>query len=117
MHYNKMASTIWSVADLLRGSYKQSDYYRVILPFTLLRRIECILAPTREAVRAEHERISKSAPDIQPDIFLVKAAGYKFYNVTPLTLEGLKGDPANIRHNMVAYINGFSENCREIFTR
>lgn len=133
MHYNNMASTIWSVADLLRGSYRQSEYGRVILPFTLLRRIECILEPTREAVLAEYAKIAKMneairnsnkasgkqppEPDIQPDIFLIKAAGQKFYNTTPLTLENIKGDPGNTLRNMVAYINGFSENCQEIFAR
>lgn len=125
MNFNQMASTIWSVADLLRGSYKQSEYGRVILPFTLLRRVECILEPTRQRVADEHARISKlnqearrkKEPEIQPDIFLSKAAGYKFYNITPFTLESLIGDPTNIRHNLSAYINGFSENCRDIFDR
>jgi type I restriction enzyme M protein len=117
MHYNNMASTIWSVADLLRGSYKQSEYGKVILPFTLLRRIECILEPTRKAVLTERDRLSETAPQVQPDIFLAKAAGYKFYNTSPLTLELIKGDPSNIRPNMIAYINAFSESCREIFTR
>lgn len=133
MHYNNMASTIWSVADLLRGSYRQSEYGRVILPFTLLRRIECILEPTRDTVLAEYAKIAKlneairngnkssgkqpPEPDIQPDIFLIKAAGQKFYNTTPLTLEKLKGDPGNILRNMNAYINGFSESCQEVFAR
>lgn len=59
MHCNNMASTIWSVAKLLRGSYRQSEYGRVMLPFTLLRRIKCILEPSREAVLAEYARIAK----------------------------------------------------------
>ena len=133
MNSNNMASTIWSVADLLRGSYKQSEYGRVILPFTLLRRIEGILQPTREAVLAEHERLlalnAKAQAEakakgrendfkpISPDVFLIKASGHQFYNTTPFTLEKIKGDPGNIRRNMLAYINGFSESCREIFTR
>jgi len=133
MHYNNMASTIWSVADLLRGSYRQSEYGRVILPFTLLRRIECILESSRDAVLGECAKIAKMNeairngnkasgkqppdPEIQPDIFLIKAAGQKFYNTTPLTLENIKGDPGNVLRNMIAYINGFSENCREIFAR
>lgn len=125
MNFNHMASTIWSVADLLRGSYKQSEYGRVILPFTLLRRVECILEPTRQKVTDEHMRLSrlnqearrKKESEIQPDIFLTKAAGYKFYNTTPFTLGSLTGDPSNIRHNLSAYINGFSENCRDIFER
>ena len=131
MQYNNMASTIWSVADLLRGSYKQSEYGRVILPFTLLRRVECILQPTSAAVLVEHERLTllnakaqaeakaqnKEFKPIPPDVFLTKAAGHKFYNTTSFTLEKIKGDPANTRQNMQAYINGFSESCRDIFAR
>ncbi len=125
MNYNNMASTIWGVADILRGCYKQSEYGKVILPFTLLRRLECILEPTRDAVQAEYARLNKlnaearekKQPEIQPDIFLTKAAGHKFYNTSAFTLENIKGDPANIRQNMVAYVNGFSESCRDIFNR
>ena len=109
------AAFIWSVADLLRGDYKQSDYGKVVLPFTLLRRLECVLEPTREAVLKEYE--SRKSLDISLDIFLTKKSGHSFYNTSRFTLTKLLADPTNLKDNLENYIADFSENARDIFER
>jgi len=109
------AAFIWSVADLLRGDYKQSDYGKVVLPFTLLRRLECVLEPTREAVLQEYASHKNSA--ISLDIFLPKKSGHSFYNTSQFTLSKLLADPANLKENLENYIADFSENARDIFER
>jgi len=109
------AAFIWSVADLLRGDYKQSDYGKVILPFTLLRRLECVLEPTREAVLDEYER--RKGLDIPLDIFLTKKSDHSFYNISKFSLSKLLADPANLKENLENYIADFSENARDIFER
>lgn len=78
MNHRALASFIWSVADLLRGDYNQSEYGRVILPFTVLRRLDCVLEPTKSAVLAEHE--AKTALGLNPEPFLLRAAKHSFYN-------------------------------------
>ena len=79
-----LSSFIWSVADLLRGDYKQSEYGKVILPFTVLRRLDCVLAPTKAAVLEEQAKRSKAGVDPEP--FLLKKSGQSFYNTSPLDL-------------------------------
>ncbi|MFI5906286.1 N-6 DNA methylase [Dactylosporangium sp. NPDC051541] len=106
-----LANLIWKVADLLRGDYKRADYGKVILPFTVLRRLECVLEPTREEVRAELTKWKDPTP------FLPKAAGYSFYNTTEHTLTSIAGAPDDAAKNLMGYINGFSENAREVFER
>lgn len=113
MNQTNLSSFIWSVADLLRGDYKQSDYGKVILPFTVLRRLDCVLAPTKPAVLAELEK--RTAAGVNPEPFLLKKAGHLFYNTSPLDLPTLMGDPAHIRENLQSYIDGFHENVRDIF--
>lgn len=76
--HTELANHAWSVADLLRGDYRQSDYGKVILPFTVLRRLECVLEPTREKVTALADQYKDG--DIDPDRFLRRAAGHSFYN-------------------------------------
>ena len=115
LSFTSTASFIWSVADLLRGDYKQSDYGKVILPFTLLRRLECVLEPTREAVREEYE--ARKGLGIPLDLFLTKKSKHSFYNTSKFTLATLLADPSNLRDNLEAYIADFSENAREIFER
>ncbi|MFT5852395.1 MAG: type I restriction enzyme M protein [Colwellia sp.] len=78
---NNLASFIWTVADLLRGDFKQSQYGRIILPFTLLRRLECVLAPTQEKVLAAVEK-SEGGNDKIRERNLIKASGNKFYNTS-----------------------------------
>lgn len=115
MSFSSTAAFIWSVADLLRGDYKQSDYGKVILPFTLLRRLECVLEPTRADVLAEYQ--ARKDLGIAIDVFLTKKAGQSFYNISRFTLSTLLADPTNLRHNLETLIADFSPNAREIFER
>lgn len=115
MSFSSVAAFIWSVADLLRGDYKQSDYGKVILPFTLLRRLECVLEPTRDAVLAEYE--ARKSMGIPLEVFLTKKSNQSFYNTSKFALSTLMGDAANLRHNLETYIADFSPNARDIFER
>ena len=78
MNHQSLSAFIWSVADLLRGDYKQSDFGKVILPFTVLRRLDCVLEPTKAAVLAEHEK--RAAQGVDPDPFLRRVSGAGVYN-------------------------------------
>ena len=113
MNHQTLSAFIWSVADLLRGNYKQSDYGKVILPFTVLRRLDCVLEPTKAAVLAEYEAQKKAG--LNPDPFLLRKAGQSFYNTSPLDMKTLLGDPDNITHNLFTYAQGFSPAVRDIF--
>ena len=115
MNHQALSSFIWSVADLLRGDYKQSEYGKVILPFTILRRLDCVLASTKLAVLAEFE--AKTAAGLNPDPFLIRKASQSFYNTSPLDLGKLLGDQDHIRENLYAYIQVFSPAARDIFER
>ena len=115
MSFTNTASFIWSVADLLRGDYKQSDYGKVILPFTLLRRLECVLEPTREAVLKEYE--ARKDLGIPLELFLTKKSGQSFYNTSKFSLNTLLADPTNLKANLEHYIADFSANAREIFEK
>lgn len=116
MNHQALSSFIWSVADLLRGDYKQSEYGRVILPFTVLRRLDCVLESTKSAVLAEFE--AKSKKGLNPEPFLLRIVGdAKFYNTSPLDLVKLLGDQDHIRQNLYAYIQAFSPAARDIFER
>ena len=108
-----LSALIWSVADLLRGDFKQSEYGKVILPFTVLRRLDCILAPTKPAVLAEHAK--RKAAGLDPDAFCKNVAGHDFYNSSPLDLKKLLGDQDHIGENLRAYVQGFSSAVRDIF--
>jgi len=116
MNQTSLSALIWSVADLLRGDYKQSEYGRVILPFTVLRRLDCVLEPTKQAVLKEKE--AKEKAGINPEPFLLRKTGNKsFYNASPLDLPRLLGDQDHIRQNLYAYVQGFSPEARDIFER
>ena len=116
LNQQALSSFIWSVADLLRGDYKQSEYGKVILPFTVLRRLDCVLAPTKAKVLAEGEK--KAAAGLNPDPFLKRIVGTAgFYNTSKLDLATLAGDQDHIRQNLYAYIQGFSPEARDIFER
>jgi type I restriction enzyme M protein len=108
-----LSSFIWSVADLLRGDYKQSEYGKVILPFTVLRRLDCVLEPTKAAVLAEFGK--RTQAKINPEPFLLRKSGQLFYNTSPLDLKKLMGDQDNIGENLRAYMQGFSAAVRDIF--
>lgn len=113
MSQTNLSSFIWSVADLLRGDYKQSEYGKVILPFTVLRRLDCVLEATKEAVLKEKEK--REAAGINPEPFLLKKSGALFYNTSPLDIKKLMGDQDNIRENLFSYVQAFSPDVRDIF--
>lgn len=116
MNHQALSSFIWSVADLLRGDYKQSEYGRVILPFTVLRRLDCVLEATKPAVLKEFE--AKTKAGLNPDAFLQRKAGnIGIYNTSPLDLVKLLGDQDHIRQNLYAYVQAFSPAARDIFER
>lgn len=108
------ADFIWEVADLLRGDYKQADYGKVILPFTVLRRLDCVLEPTKEKVLDYYENKLPTLKLSNPEPLLNKMAGYAFHNTSKFTFQKLTEDPNNIAANLKNYINGFSANGREI---
>ena len=108
-----LSSFIWSVADLLRGSYKQSDYGKVILPFTVLRRLDCVLESTKEAVLTEYAEKQKAG--INPEPFILRKAGQSFYNTSLLDMKKLMGDPENINANLYSYVQGFAPSVRDVF--
>lgn len=115
MNHQNLSSFIWSVADLLRGDYKQSDYGKVILPFTVLRRLDCVLEPTKAKVLAEYA--AKTKAGLNPDPFLLRASGQSFYNTSDLDLRRLVGDQDHISQNLYAYVQAFSPAVRDIFER
>lgn len=114
--HNAFANLIWQIADLLRGPYRPPQYERVMLPMTVLRRFDCVLAQTKAKVVAAHEKHKggKLAGDAL-DTTLNKVAGQRFHNHSPLDFAKLKGDPDNLNKHLVSYINGFSANVRRIF--
>jgi type I restriction enzyme M protein len=115
VNHQNLSSFIWSVADLLRGDYKQSDYGKVILPFTVLRRLDCVLEPTKAKVLAEFA--AKKKAGLNPDPFLLRASGQSFYNTSDMDLRKLMGDQDHISQNLYAYVQGFSPAVRDIFER
>jgi type I restriction enzyme M protein len=114
-NFSQTAAYIWSLADLLRGDFKQSQYGRVILPFTILRRLECVLAARKPQVLAEVERL-KAMPQLEAaarEKFLLRAAGQAFYNSSPMDLSKLGS--TDIKSNLTTYVESFSTDAREIF--
>ena len=113
--HSYFANLIWQIADLLRGPYRPPQYERVMLPMTVLRRFDCVLAPTKSEVLAEHDRWRGRRDGNALDATLNEAAGQRFHNHSPLDFEKLKGDPDNIAQHLVSYIQGFSTNVHRIF--
>src|SRR3954453_11248556 len=102
-NFSDKVSFIWSVADLLRGDYKQSEYGKVILPLVVLRRLDCVLAPTKEAVLAKHGELKKKGiPNVE--LPLRRVSGPQFYNVSKLDFEKLLSDQDNVADQLRAYI-------------
>ncbi|MEK7990424.1 MAG: class I SAM-dependent DNA methyltransferase [Thiotrichaceae bacterium] len=112
-HFTDKANLIWEVADLLRGDYKQSDYGKVILPLTVLRRLDCVLAPTKQKVLAAYPKFEESTEKVR-DIALNKIAGFNFHNHSEFDFAQLIEDPEHIAGNLGNYINGYSASAREI---
>ena len=113
MAETNLSSFIWSVADLLRGDYRQSEYGKVILPFTVLRRLDCVLEATKPAVLTELAKRQQAG--VNPEPFLLRKAGQLFYNTSPLDMKTLMGDQDHIGENLRAYMQAFSPAVRDIF--
>jgi type I restriction enzyme M protein len=113
-NFSQTAAFIWSVADLLRGDFKQSQYGRIILPFTLLRRLECVLSPTKAAVLKQYEKTTTmNLPEEGMEKLLLRAAGLSFFNTSAMDLSKL--GQTDIKSNLGNYIQSFSKDAREIF--
>lgn len=113
INFKEKANLIWAVADLLRGDYKQADYGKVILPMTVLRRLDCVLKPTKQKVLDYFPSIKNKSESIV-EVALNKIAGHNFHNRSQYDFEKLVKDPQNIAANLRNYINGFSSSAREI---
>ncbi|MBD3877491.1 N-6 DNA methylase [Stutzerimonas kunmingensis] len=111
-NHSQTAAFLWSIADLLRGDFKQSQYGRIILPFTLLRRMECVLAPTKDEV-IKQTFAQEGRPDTVREMILLRAAGQQFFNASPLTLGTLSD--TQTAFDLMSYVQSFSKDAREIF--
>src|ERR1039458_3813576 len=109
------AAFIWSVADLLRGDYKQSEYGKVVLPLTVIRRLDCVLEPTKQSVLERHEQLAGRIENVEP--VLQAVAGQQFYNTSPLTFTKLLDDPNSIADSLQLYIGGFSEAAKDVIDK
>lgn len=111
----KLADLIWKNAELLRGAFKENEYRKVILPFTILRRLDCILEPTRGAVLKQYQVIKDKGYAL--DKMLTTTSGYAFFNTSNFTLTNVLDDPDRLRDNLEAMLNGYSQNVRDIFEK
>ena len=111
--HQELVNFIWDICNLLRGPYKRNEYRKVILPMTVLRRFDCLLAPTKDAVLSKHEEVSRK-PEAVVHSLLTQISGHAFYNTFKLDMKGLLGDPNHIARNLTGYIDDFSTNVREI---
>src|SRR3954451_18421327 len=109
------AAFIWSVADLLRGDYKQSEYGKVILPLTVIRRLDCVLEPTKQTVLEKHTQLAGRIENVEPALQAV--SGQQFYNTSPLAFTKLLDDPDAIADSLTLYIGGFSEAARDVIDK
>ncbi|MGB8347086.1 MAG: class I SAM-dependent DNA methyltransferase [Ktedonobacteraceae bacterium] len=114
-NFSDKVSFIWSIADLIRDAFKRSKYQDVILPFTVLRRIDCVLQPTKAHVLEVNARWKGKLENLTPQ--LRNASGYAFYNTSQYDFERLLNDAPNLAANLKAYINGFSDNMREVLEK
>lgn len=113
--HSEIVNFIWSVADLIRDSFKRGKYQDVILPLTVLRRIDCVLEPTKKRVLETNAKLRKKLENLDPQ--LRKASGYAFYNTSLYDFVKLLGDAPNLAANLRAYMRGFSENMREVLEK
>jgi type I restriction enzyme M protein len=109
------ANLIWSVADLLRGDYKQSEYGKVILPLTVIRRLDCVLEPTKAAVLDKHRQLANRIENLEP--VLQAVSGEQFYNTSPLTFTKLLDDPSTIADSLSLYVGGFSAAAKDVIDK
>ena len=113
-NFGTVVSFIWSIADLLNGAFKKSEFQKIILPFTVLRRLDYALEATKEKVLAQELSLKKKGLENRHGQ-LCRASGYAFYNTSKFTYESLLRDDANLALNLRQYVMGFSPNVREIF--
>ncbi|MBF0120975.1 MAG: type I restriction-modification system subunit M N-terminal domain-containing protein [Desulfobacterales bacterium] len=116
MNITGLANFIWSIADLLRGDYKQADYGKVILPLTVLRRLDCVLSNTKDKVLEKYSSIKNMNEDAA-DKVLNKTAGYNFHNHSKFDFNKLLAESDKIAVNLRNYISGFSIDAREIIEK
>ena len=114
-NFGEKVNFIWSIAELLRDSFKRSKYQDVILPLTVLRRIDCVLEPTKDKVLKTAAKLKSKLENLSPQ--LCKASGFAFYNTSLYTFERLLDDAPNLALNLRNYINGFSDNMREVLEK
>ena len=114
-NFNSVTNFIWNVADLLRDVYKRKDYPDVILPFTVLRRLDCELSESKEKVLETYQMYFGKLED--PSAVLMKASGHNFYNISKFDFGKLLSDPANIKQNFFDYLNGFSPDLIDVMER
>lgn len=115
---NNLSTFVWSIAEILRGDFKQSEYGKVILPFVVLRRLDCLLEDTKEAVLAAEAGLPEGLDEQTCDMILFEAAGgnMRVYNTSRFTFKALRGqDPGQLHQNLIEYITKFSPNVRDIF--
>ncbi len=113
-----LSSFAWSIAEILRGDFKQSEYGKVVLPFVVLRRLDCLLEPSKQAVLDAYEKLPKKVDDQTKDMMLFGAVGgkLKLYNYSQLTFAKIHGqDPADVHKNLLDYITKFNGSIRDIF--
>lgn len=111
INIQEKANMIWSIADIIRGTFKPHEYGRVILPMTVLKRLNDTLLPTKDAVLKKYEEVKHFEVK---DGFLTKASGYNFYNTSPFTFETLLNEPDHLEENLKAFLAGFSDNIQDI---
>ena len=114
-NHSELVNFIWSIADLIRDAFKRGKYQDVILPLTVLRRLDCVLAPTKSEVLRAYEKLRGKLENLAPQ--LQRVSGYAFYNTSPYDFERLLADPPNLASNLRNYIAGFSENMREVLEK
>ena len=114
-NFGEKVNFLWSIAELLRDRFKRGKYQDVILPFTVLRRIDCVLAPTKEEVLATHAKLKGKLENLDPQ--LRKSSGFAFYNTSKYDFEKLLDDAPNLAANLRTYLNGFSDNMREVLDK
>lgn len=113
-----LANFVWQIAETLRGDFKQSEYGKVILPFVVLRRLDCILEPTKEVVIKAYKSLPKGIDEQTRDMMLFGAigGGIRVYNTSPLSFKAIRSqNPADVHKNLVAYVTNYSESVRDVF--
>jgi len=122
-NHQDLAGFIWNIANKLRGPYRPPQYRHVMLPMTILRRLDLVLEPTKDKVLAELERLKKkemTGPALEAALSRVANGGNRkqaLYNTSPFTFQKLLGDAPNIADNLISYIRGFSPRVRDIFEK